>query len=57
MKKVNIYLNKDESLKLTSICNKYQVSKSTIAEWVLFYLTKYLRQQEDTETMEKMGTQ
>lgn len=54
--KVNIYLTKEHNTELTAISYKYQVSKSTIAEKVLFYLTKYLIQEQKKDMIQKIGT-
>ena len=54
--KVNIYLTKEQSTELNAISYKYEVSKSTIAEKVLFYLTKYLIQEQKKEIIQKIGT-
>lgn len=54
--KVNIYLTKEQNSQLTAISYKYQVSKSTIGEKVLFYLTKYLVQEHKQEMIQKIGT-
>ena len=55
--KVNIYLTRDQSTQLTAISYKYQVSKSTIAEKVLFYLTKYLLKEKKKEKIELIGNE
>lgn len=47
--KITIYYTKDEKDKLQILMEKYKVSTSTIADNVLFYLTKYLLKQCDHE--------
>lgn len=47
--KITIYYTKDEKDKLQILMEKYKVSTSTIADNVLFYLTKYLLKQSDHE--------
>lgn len=54
MKIINIYLTQEQKSKLNSICYKYQVSISTIAENLLFLFTKYqLRKEEDYKKIGK----
>lgn len=58
MKAINIYITREQKLELDRICYKYQVSKSTIAEKLLFILTKYINRSEfRKEKQEELGNQ
>lgn len=55
--KINIYYTNLENLELDKISDKYKVSKSTIADKVLFYFTKYLLAEKKENIIEKLQTE
>lgn len=57
MKAINIYITPEQKVELDRICYKYQVSKSTIAENLLYLMTKYLLRQDNGKNQIKvLGT-
>lgn len=59
MKAINIYITPEQKIELDRICYKYKVSKSTIAEKVLFILTKHINWsagEKRKEIQTKLGT-
>ena len=56
MKIINIYITPEQKNRLNSICYKYQVSISTIAENLLFLFTKYaLRKESEKDRYKELG--